>query len=291
VRKAQAQLFNEEGSGYDVLVASDAVGLGLNLNIKRIVFYSLNKFDGVKDRALTVSETLQVAGRAGRFRSRWPEGYATTFHSEHAGALRRYLKGKVPPKHKARLFLPPSALVRLKEEFPQVPLADLLLDIMHNARCDNLYEVSDSHSMAEVAAHLEPLDLSAWELVLFSSAPVSTRKPLCINSLVEFGTQYRDDRNVTLTFIETHFEPLLRSLQNENTVLVLTPRKLNEMETLHDCLDLYLWLARRLGEDMFPGLATAELLRDRVVDVLEEALKRCRLTPQSVMFFLVSALI
>ena len=38
MRRQQARLFNESGNGYDVLVASDAVGMGLNLNIRRIVF-------------------------------------------------------------------------------------------------------------------------------------------------------------------------------------------------------------------------------------------------------------
>ena len=42
----QAALFNESDSGYDVLVASDAVGMGLNLNIRRIVFEALEKYDG-----------------------------------------------------------------------------------------------------------------------------------------------------------------------------------------------------------------------------------------------------
>lgn len=44
-RSAQARLFNNPSSGLDVLVASDAVGMGLNLNIKRVVFHSLLKFN------------------------------------------------------------------------------------------------------------------------------------------------------------------------------------------------------------------------------------------------------
>lgn len=39
----QARRFNEDDTGYDVLVASDAIGMGLNLNIRRIVFHSLLK--------------------------------------------------------------------------------------------------------------------------------------------------------------------------------------------------------------------------------------------------------
>jgi hypothetical protein len=42
-RKHQAQLFNDPGSGYSVLVASDAVGLGLNFNIRRVIFSTLSK--------------------------------------------------------------------------------------------------------------------------------------------------------------------------------------------------------------------------------------------------------
>lgn len=42
-RRQQARLFNDEGSGFDVLVASDAVGMGLNLNIRRVIFFEMKK--------------------------------------------------------------------------------------------------------------------------------------------------------------------------------------------------------------------------------------------------------
>ena len=42
-RAAQARLFNEENTGYDILVASDAIGMGLNLNIRRIIFHTTAK--------------------------------------------------------------------------------------------------------------------------------------------------------------------------------------------------------------------------------------------------------
>ena len=51
----------------DVLVATDAVGMGLNLSIRRVVFSALSKFDGREHRALTTSEVKQIGGRAGRF--------------------------------------------------------------------------------------------------------------------------------------------------------------------------------------------------------------------------------
>jgi ATP-dependent RNA helicase SUPV3L1/SUV3 len=51
----------------DVLVATDAIGMGLNLPIRRIIFANTSKFDGVSNRLLNETEVKQIAGRAGRF--------------------------------------------------------------------------------------------------------------------------------------------------------------------------------------------------------------------------------
>lgn len=63
----QATRFNDATSEFDVLVASDAIGMGLNLNISRIVFATMKKFDGFEMRPLTVSEIKQIAGKCGSF--------------------------------------------------------------------------------------------------------------------------------------------------------------------------------------------------------------------------------
>jgi ATP-dependent RNA helicase SUPV3L1/SUV3 len=63
VRRLQAERFN---LGHSVLVATDAVGLGLNLNIQRMIFSTVSKFDGDEHRLLTPCEVKQIAGRAGR---------------------------------------------------------------------------------------------------------------------------------------------------------------------------------------------------------------------------------
>ncbi|WP_226665239.1 helicase-related protein [Metabacillus litoralis] len=63
-RKKQMQRFiNGETT---VIVATDAIGMGLNLPIRRIVFLENDKFDGTRRRYLTSQETKQIAGRAGR---------------------------------------------------------------------------------------------------------------------------------------------------------------------------------------------------------------------------------
>ena len=50
----------------DYLVATDAIGMGLNLDVAHVAFVSLSKFDGSRRRRLTVAEMAQIAGRAGR---------------------------------------------------------------------------------------------------------------------------------------------------------------------------------------------------------------------------------
>ncbi len=63
-RNAQVAMF--ESGEVDYLVATDAIGMGLNLNVDHVAFASLRKFDGQRTRRLTVSEMAQIAGRAGR---------------------------------------------------------------------------------------------------------------------------------------------------------------------------------------------------------------------------------
>jgi len=66
-RNAQAGLF--QSGEVDFLVATDAVGMGLNLDTDHVAFSAVQKFDGRMRRALTPMEAGQIAGRAGRFRN------------------------------------------------------------------------------------------------------------------------------------------------------------------------------------------------------------------------------
>lgn len=64
VRKKQYnQFINNESA---ILICTDAIGMGVNLPIKRIVFMEIKKFDGNEIRYLTSQEVKQIAGRAGR---------------------------------------------------------------------------------------------------------------------------------------------------------------------------------------------------------------------------------
>ncbi len=68
-RTRNAQVSMYESGDVDYLVATDAIGMGLNLDIRHVAFSGLSKFDGRGTRRLAPDELAQVAGRAGRFRT------------------------------------------------------------------------------------------------------------------------------------------------------------------------------------------------------------------------------
>jgi ATP-dependent RNA helicase SUPV3L1/SUV3 len=65
VRKEEAKRFRDGKT--DILIATDAIAMGLNLPIKIILFTTDTKFDGVSQRPLTPNEVIQISGRAGRY--------------------------------------------------------------------------------------------------------------------------------------------------------------------------------------------------------------------------------
>ena len=76
------------------VVSTDAIGMGLNLPIRRIIFMDTQKFDGVERRALRPGEIQQIAGRAGRY-GMYDRGYVGA--TEDLEAIREGLEAAVPP--------------------------------------------------------------------------------------------------------------------------------------------------------------------------------------------------
>ncbi|MGK6318951.1 helicase-related protein [Sphingomonas sp. DT-204] len=81
-RNAQVAMF--QAGEVDYLVATDAIGMGLNMDVAHVAFASLSKFDGRRQRRLTVSEMAQIAGRAGRHQR---DGTFGALHEEGPGAF------------------------------------------------------------------------------------------------------------------------------------------------------------------------------------------------------------
>lgn len=131
---AQASKFNDPNNSCKVMVATDAIGMGLNLSIRRIIFYSLIKpmvnEKGEKEMdTISVSQALQIAGRAGRYGTQWEQGFVTTFKAEDLKTLQTILSKTPEPLIQAGLhptadqielyayYLPNSALSNLMVSF------------------------------------------------------------------------------------------------------------------------------------------------------------------------------
>ncbi|MDR1065316.1 MAG: hypothetical protein LBL25_03005 [Oscillospiraceae bacterium] len=97
-RRLQTQRFVDGESS--VVVATDAIGMGLNLPIQRIIFMEAEKFNGFTMRSLKASEVKQVAGRAGR-KNRYAIGYVNAV-KRIRHIIERRLDSELPELQRAR---------------------------------------------------------------------------------------------------------------------------------------------------------------------------------------------
>lgn len=99
-----------------VVVSTDAIGMGLNLPIKRIVFLETEKFDGECVRPLEIQEVKQIAGRAGRF-GVFDEGFVNAeYHRKH---IRKCLNSSVNEFNKVYLNFP-ETLITLRSKLSEI---------------------------------------------------------------------------------------------------------------------------------------------------------------------------
>ena len=129
-----------------IVVATDAIGMGLSLPIRRIIFSEINKFDGENRRRLSVSEIKQIAGRAGRF-GLYKSG--EVYSVEDPGYVRKALKQKTPdigvitygfPENALKTDYSLSSLIKYWNRIPENEIfrkcdlsdAEFLLTILKN---------------------------------------------------------------------------------------------------------------------------------------------------------------
>lgn len=87
----------------DVVIATDAIGMGMNLPIKRIVFLKIEKYDGKNERELKPEEVQQIAGRAGRKGLYGRGSYTAEFGAKK---IRKKIEKTVPPVSAAVIRFP-----------------------------------------------------------------------------------------------------------------------------------------------------------------------------------------
>lgn len=116
-RRKQVELFTTKQT--DVIVSTDAIGMGLNLPIQRVVFLENKKFDGKTLRPLTADEIKQIAGRAGR-KGMYEVGYVSFAHNRDE--MERLLFSPSVPISKAYIFPPLESAVRFSEGYASEPM-------------------------------------------------------------------------------------------------------------------------------------------------------------------------
>lgn len=262
-RTKQATMFNDESSEFDVLVASDAIGMGLNLNISRIIFSTLKKFDGISTRELTVPEIKQIAGRAGRYGSKFPDGEVTCLDAEDLPLLHSSLESPSPDLMRAGLF-PTFDLLslysRLQSTNKFYPILEQFLD---KAKLSPDYFIADCEHILKVASVIDELPLGLHEKYIFCISPVDMDDDISAQGLIQFAENYAEKGLVRLKEI---FTPGTLQIPKSHGAL-------KDLESIHKVLDLYVWLSFRM-EEAFPDRKLASSQKAICSLLIEDFLER-----------------
>lgn len=262
VRRREAERFASGES--HILVATDAIGMGLNLPIRRVLFSTLTKYDGVADRHLNESEVHQIAGRAGRF-GMHDEGFVGVLQEAEPTALRTLKEllpraPRAPRDFKAPVAPNPWHIETIATRLQKNKLRDVLGVFVEQLKLDDAhFAVAELEQMLALA---EQLDQSAAPLTLrerfiYAQAPVDTRMPTQVQEYLEWSWQHAHHGDVPAPWF-------LKDVDGRS--------RLDRMEQALRACTLWLWLDLR-----FPGVyghvEAVQALRSLLNDGIERQLK------------------
>jgi len=260
-RAAQAALFNDPASPFDVLVASDAVGLGLNLNIRRVIFHTVYKWNG-KAGVATVEPTLvkQIGGRAGRRSSEYAQGRVTCLQEEDMEYLRWAMGVPLKPLTAAGLFPSVEQVQAFAEAMPPTAKLNTLLEkFMELSQVGGRYFLCGYDQLRAAAAYLRPLPLRPQDLFKYCLAPCNTRDAAQMRNLYTFAQGHALGQPAPLNVLLPTAPP--RTLQ-----------EVQELCSKHAALDLYLWLANHFPRH-YAELKVVEAQKAHAIGLLRAALE------------------
>ncbi|GJQ09140.1 hypothetical protein GpartN1_g931.t1 [Galdieria partita] len=266
-RSYQARLFNDPDSEYKILVATDAIGMGLNLNIRRIIFASLEKFHGLSSSArkepLSFALIRQIAGRAGRAFSIYPNGEATCLYEHDIARLQEAFQGSVPSIDSAGLMPTLDQMELFASVVGENVKLSTLLDLFAEyAKLDNLFSLCEQKflEMRRIARLLQQAGtLSLKEQFEFCQAPVNVSDPFLMKYLLSFAKNVAAGNRSELT---------VRPYQGK----LLTQLDLQKLESRYRIFDLYSYLSEKFGREFFPDYQVALAYKRRTIQSLETAL-------------------
>jgi ATP-dependent RNA helicase SUPV3L1/SUV3 len=262
VRRREAERF-ATGEAH-VLVATDAIGMGLNLPIRRVLFSTMTKYDGQSDRELTESEVHQIAGRAGRY-GMHEEGFTTVLAEAEPSAMKT-LRELLPKSPRApRNFKAPVApngwhIDTISSRLGKNRLREVLGIFMGQLQLDNAhFEVAELEQMLELADQLDRIapKLTLRERFTYAQAPVDSRTDSQVQQYLGWAENHARSGTAGVPWF-------LDSVDEHS--------RLDRMEQALRSCTLWLWLDLR-----FPGVYghvdDVVALRERLNDGIERQLK------------------
>lgn len=246
-RKKQIQQFIEGKT--KVIVATDAIGMGLNLPIRRIVFLENEKFDGTRRRLLTSQEVKQIAGRAGR---KGIYDIGKVAFTKDIKMMKRLLMQEDEPVHTFAIAPTNSVFERFQRYYRDLGTFFELWRKFESPVGTKKASLAEERELYDLVAGTEiEARLPLMDLYGFLHLPFSKNEPLLTKQWEE--TMYAIVRGTPLQ------EPLFKD------------RSLEDLELAYKAIGLYLLFLYRLGERT--EAIYWERLREEMSDRVQEKLK------------------
>ena len=263
VRKEEARRFREGET--DILVASDAIGMGLNLPIHRLIFFTLEKFNGSFMGPLSRASIQQIAGRAGRF-NLFPVGEVGAFKKNWLAEIEHTLHERdfdIPRARTApRLFQIEQFMVDTGATFYE---AFRYLSDINTADC---FDSGVTETALYVAQALEPMDLSIKDRFCLIHAPIDMKNENSIGVFLGWAENISKDTEPNLPRFLLHRSSELPSA-----------KALGDLEQKAKLLMVFRWLHQRFPK-IFVNVAEAndqlEWIDSKIMAALKARIsKRC----------------
>jgi ATP-dependent RNA helicase SUPV3L1/SUV3 len=246
------------------MVATDAIAMGMNLPVQRIVFSALSKFIDNKEIPLTFSEIKQIAGRAGRFK-RFPVGHVTTLERVEDGidTLKYAIASTLEQKDQCMVGPDLDIFNSVNEALAEngLPILSLseFLRLFNTMTFQKPFYCVDLKEMIELAEMVEDIDkedvLTSSEKFGFACAPVNL-------GLLDHVQYYVHILNL-----------YVRSQTIENEDIDVLSDSIDYLETGIKCVELYQWLARHFnGKNFVCDEQQLQMNKTQAVEKLNEML-------------------
>jgi ATP-dependent RNA helicase SUPV3L1/SUV3 len=241
VRRAQAERFRDGRA--DIVVGTDALAMGLNMPIQRIVMTTAVKYNGYEEEEISAALARQIAGRAGRYGVH-EEGFVAGYDDDTHEVMRALLREKLAPINSSGFAVAPSIehLHRIANVTRETSLVKLLKRFVHNIDVpDGFFYPRITEEQNERAIWLDTLDLTVAEKFMLSLVPISAKVPSLQGAWEHWAVSLAKRKICKLE-------------HNPEQVLWQT---LQEVEDTCRRYSAYAWLSYRLPE-FFPSIAVAQ---------------------------------